>query len=104
MKRPPCWTRRTPPSPASFWRTCSTPWADAPLDYLVVNHMEPDHCANIEALALRFPGMKIVGNAKTFTFMKQFYDLPLEELMITVKEGDTLSLGSHTLHFYMAPW
>ena len=74
-----------------------------PLDYLVVNHMEPDHCANIEALALRFPGMKIVGNAKTFTFMKQFYDLPLEERMITVKEGDTLSLGSHTLHFYMAP-
>ena len=73
------------------------------LDYLVVNHMEPDHCANIEALALRFPGMKIVGNAKTFTFMKQFYDLPLEERMITVKEGDTLSLGSHTLHFYMAP-
>ena len=47
--------------------------------------------------------MKIVGNAKTFTFMKQFYDLPLEERMITVKEGDTLSLGSHTLHFYMAP-
>ena len=74
-----------------------------PLDYLVVNHMEPDHCANIEALALRFPGMKIVCNAKTFTFMKQFYDLPLEERMITVKEGDTLSLGSHTLHFYMAP-
>ena len=74
-----------------------------PLDYLVVNHMEPDHCANIEALALRFPGMKIVGNVKTFTFMKQFYDLPLEERMITVKEGDTLSLGSHTLHFYMAP-
>ena len=74
-----------------------------PLDYLVVNHMEPDHCANIEALALRFPGMKIVGNAKTFTFMKQFYDLPLEERMITVKEGDTLSLGSHTLHFYMTP-
>ena len=74
-----------------------------PLDYLVVNHMEPDHCANIEALALRFPGMKIVGNAKTFTFMKQFYDLPLEERLVTVKEGDTLSLGSHTLHFYMAP-
>ena len=43
------------------------------LDYLVVNHMEPDHCANIEALVLRFPEMKLVGNAKTFTFMQQFY-------------------------------
>ena len=74
-----------------------------PLDYLVINHMEPDHCANIEALALRFPEMKLVGNAKTFTFLRQFYDLPLDDRMITVKEGDSLSLGSHTLHFYMAP-
>ena len=74
-----------------------------PLDYLVINHMEPDHCANIEALALRFPEMKLVGNAKTFTFLRQFYDLPLDDRMITVKEGDSLSLGSHTLRFYMAP-
>ena len=74
-----------------------------PLDYLVVNHMEPDHCANIEALVLRFPEMKLVGNAKTFTFMQQFYGFPLEGRTITVKEGDSLSLGSHTLHFYMAP-
>ena len=44
------------------------------LDYLVVNHMEPDHCANIEELALRFPDMKIVGNAKTISFIQQFYD------------------------------
>ena len=73
------------------------------LDYLVVNHMEPDHCANIEALVLRFPEMKLVGNAKTFTFMQQFYGFPLEGRTITVKEGDSLSLGSHTLHFYMAP-
>ena len=73
------------------------------LDYLVINHMEPDHCANIEALALRFPKMKLVGNAKTFTFLRQFYDLTLDDRMITVKEGDTLSLGSHTLHFYMTP-
>ena len=73
------------------------------LDYLVINHMEPDHCANIEALVLRFPKMKLVGNAKTFTFLRQFYDLTLDDRMITVKEGDTLSLGSHTLHFYMTP-
>lgn len=47
-----------------------------PLDYLVINHMEPDHCASIETLLLRFPTLKLVGNAKTFAFMGQFYDFP----------------------------
>ena len=46
--------------------------AGRPLDYLVVNHMEPDHCANSEELLLRFPELKVVGNAKTFTLMRQF--------------------------------
>ncbi len=73
------------------------------LDYLVINHMEPDHCANIAALALRFPEMKLVGNAKTFLFLRQFYDLDLTGRTVTVKEGDTLCLGSHTLRFVMAP-
>lgn len=73
------------------------------LDYLVVNHMEPDHCANLEELMLRFPSLKLVGNAKTFGLMQQFYDFDLSERMVTVKEGDTLSLGSHTLRFYFAP-
>ena len=73
------------------------------LDYLIVNHMEPDHCANIEALLSRFPEMKLVGNAKTFTFMKQFYNVELEGRSIVVKENDSLSLGQHTLRFYMAP-
>ncbi|MDO4292242.1 MAG: FprA family A-type flavoprotein [Eubacteriales bacterium] len=73
------------------------------LDYLVVNHMEPDHCANIEELMIRFPGLKIVGNAKTFSFINQFYDMDLEGRTVTVKEGDTLSLGAHTLHFFFAP-
>ena len=74
-----------------------------PLDYLVINHMEPDHCANIETLLLRFPTLKLVGNAKTFAFMGQFYDFPLDGRTVTVKEGDTLSLGGHTLHFHMTP-
>ena len=74
-----------------------------PLDYLVVNHMEPDHCANIGELALRYPGMKIVGNAKTLQFISQFYDMDLEGRTVTVKEGDKLSLGRHTLSFVMAP-
>lgn len=74
-----------------------------PLDYLVVNHMEPDHCANIEELLVRYPEMKIVGNVKTHNMIQQFYDADLEGRTITVKEGDTLSLGKHTLHFFFAP-
>ncbi|CZT54993.1 Nitric oxide reductase [Eubacteriaceae bacterium CHKCI005] len=73
------------------------------LDYLVVNHMEPDHCANIADLMLRFPDLKIVGNTKTFTFIRQFYNMDLEGHTVTVQEGDTLSLGQHTLRFYFAP-
>lgn len=73
------------------------------VDYLVVSHMEPDHAANIKVLAEKYPGMKIVGNAKTFPMLGQFFDLDLAGRSITVKEGDTLSLGSHELAFFMAP-
>lgn len=74
-----------------------------PLDYLIVNHMEPDHCANIDELMLRFPALKVVGNTKTLAFISQFYDLDLEGRTVTVKEGDTLPLGAHTLQFFLAP-
>lgn len=74
-----------------------------PLDYLVVNHMEPDHCANMEELLFRFPELKIIGNVKTLNLIRQFYDLDLEGRTITVKENDTLSLGHHTLRFYFTP-
>lgn len=74
-----------------------------PLDYLIVNHMEPDHCANIEELALRFPNMKVVGNQKTLQLIRQFYDMDLTGRAITVRENDTLSLGKHNLRFYLAP-
>lgn len=73
------------------------------LDYLVVNHMEPDHCAMIEDLVLRYPDMQIIGNAKTFPMICQFFGFDLEGKTITVKEGDTFSTGVHTLHFLMAP-
>ncbi len=73
------------------------------LDYLVVNHMEPDHCAMIEDLVLRYPDMKIIGNAKTFPMISQFFDFDLEGKTVTVKEGDSFSCGAHTLHFVMAP-
>ncbi len=74
------------------------------LDYLIVNHMEPDHCSGIAEILTLYPEAKAVGNAKTFQIMKQFYTIPnLDERSIVVKEGDTLSLGSHTLTFAMAP-
>lgn len=73
------------------------------LDYLVVNHMEPDHCAMIEELVLRYPDMKLIGNAKTFPMISQFFDFDLDGRTATVKEGDTFSSGKHTLHFVMAP-
>ena len=73
------------------------------LDYLIVNHMEPDHCANIDDLLRRYPEMKVVGNQKTMQLIGQFYDLDIEDRVMLVKENDELCLGSHTLRFYMAP-
>ncbi len=74
------------------------------LDYLVVHHMEPDHCANIAEILLRHPETTVVGNDKTFMFIRQFYpNLDLEGRTLSVKEGNTLPLGKHTLTFYMAP-
>lgn len=73
-------------------------------DYLVISHVEPDHAGSIQILAQKYPEMKLVGNAKTFPMIGQFFTVPgLEERKVVVKEGDSLSLGSHTLHFYMAP-
>lgn len=72
-------------------------------DYLVVSHMEPDHAANIAKAAEKYPDMQIVANAKTFPMMKQFFGTDFAGRNLTVAEGDTLSLGSHTLTFMMAP-
>lgn len=73
------------------------------LDYLVVNHMEPDHCSMIADLMLRYPDMQIIGNAKTFPMIRQFYALNLDSKTIAVKEEDTFSSGTHTFRFLMAP-
>ena len=73
------------------------------VDYLIVSHLEPDHAGSIGRLVELFPEVTLVGNAKTFQMLPQFFDLPLEGHTLTVKEGDTLSLGSHTLTFVMAP-
>ncbi len=71
--------------------------------YLVVSHLEPDHAANIQRVVEKYPDMKVVGNAKTFAMMPQFFDLDLSERSVVVAEGDTLELGAHTLQFFMAP-
>jgi flavorubredoxin len=73
-------------------------------DYLIVQHMEPDHAANIRLLCEQYPQMKVVGNKKTFPMIQQFFgmELPAEKTVV-VGEGETLSLGSHTLQFFLAP-
>jgi flavorubredoxin len=76
---------------------------DRSLDYLIINHMEPDHCANIEEIARRYPNVKIIGNKKTFQFIEQFYNMDLKANYQEVKEGEELSLGANTLRFFMAP-
>jgi flavorubredoxin len=73
------------------------------LDYVIVNHMEPDHCANIEAIIRRYPNVKFVGNVKTFQFFEQFYDFDAKGNYFPVKDKDEISLGKHTLRFYTAP-
>ncbi|MEG1764765.1 MAG: MBL fold metallo-hydrolase, partial [Oscillospiraceae bacterium] len=73
------------------------------LDYLVVNHMEPDHCATLDELVLRYPNIKIIGNAKTMSMIKQFFDFDIDSRAMVIKEGDTLSTGRHTFAFVMAP-
>lgn len=74
-----------------------------PLDYMVVSHMEPDHCRIIPQLLERYPKMKFVATAKAFELMGQFFDFDVASHAITVKENDTLELGRHTLQFMMAP-
>lgn len=73
------------------------------LDYLVVQHMEPDHCAMIEEMLHRYPEAKLVCSAKALGMLQQFYGMDAKERALVVAEGDKLSTGRHTLHFIMAP-
>lgn len=74
------------------------------IDYLVVLHMEPDHAANLEAFLEKYKNAKVVGNAKTFNMIPQFFEkINIEERKIVVAEGQELNLGQHTLKFIMAP-
>lgn len=76
---------------------------DRELDYLIINHMEPDHCGNIEDLLALYPKLKIVGNKKTFAFFEQFYNKFAPENYYEVKEGDVIDLGENKLKIIGAP-
>ena len=73
------------------------------LDYLIVQHMEPDHCALIDEMLRRYPDAKIVCSAKALGMLRQFYGMDATDRALVVAEGDKLSTGRHTLHFIMAP-
>lgn len=72
------------------------------LDYLIVNHMEPDHCSSIELMLQRYPNLKIISSEKAILFMRQF-GYHVDDRYIEVKEGDTMNFGKHTLAFVEAP-
>lgn len=72
-------------------------------DYIVVQHMEPDHAGSLAYAMEKYPEAVIVGTAKTFVYINQFFDVDIADRKLEVKEGDTLTLGSHTLTFVMAP-
>jgi flavorubredoxin len=73
------------------------------LDYMVIQHMEPDHCALIPRILELYPQVKVAGSQKTFGMIQQFFGLDLAERAMVMKEGDTLATGVHTLRFLMAP-
>lgn len=72
-------------------------------EYLVISHLEPDHAANIKLIADKYPDMKLIGNAKTFQMLPQFFDEDFSDRQVVVKEGDEIYLGKHSLTFVMAP-
>ncbi len=73
------------------------------LDYLIVNHMEPDHCATMQELVIRYPEVRIICNSKALRMIKQFFTFDIDSRAVLVKEGDILNTGAHTFAFVMAP-
>ncbi len=72
-------------------------------DYLIISHLEPDHSGSIGKLLAKYPEIKIISNEKVFNMFPQFVDCNIENKKVVVKEGDTINLGKHILHFFMAP-
>lgn len=88
---------------ALFYENITAALNGRTLDYLIVNHMEPDHCACIQTLCEKYPKMTVVCNAKTLTMLHQFFDYDFSARTMQIKEGDTLSTGRHNFTFVMAP-
>mgnify|MGYP000976671406 FL=1 len=88
---------------ALFFENIEKVLAGRSLDYLIINHMEPDHAAAIGDLIRRYPDLKIVSNAKAITMIRQYFDFDVEACAIAVKEGEILSIGRHVFRFLMAP-
>lgn len=86
-----------------FFENLKSLLGDRPLDYVVINHMEPDHAATLAEVVRRWPQVTLVGNAKTLKMMDQFFELDLEGHTLVVKEGDVLNTGRHAFTFVMAP-
>ena len=87
----------------SFLKNIRTLNLDQQIDYLVINHMEPDHSGSIPEIVRMFPNIKIVGNKKTEEMIRGFYHVDGEDRYHIVKDGDTLDLGGKTLGFYTIP-
>ncbi|MBR1644214.1 MAG: FprA family A-type flavoprotein [Bacteroidales bacterium] len=85
-----------------FFENLQAALSGRPLDYLVINHMEPDHCALLGELMRLYPQVTVVSNAKALAMVGQFFEMELERKQV-VTEGDTLCTGRHTLHFVLAP-
>lgn len=86
-----------------WFENIETSLGEKDIDYLVISHLEPDHSANIQLLAEKYPNMKIILNQRTENMMKQFFDLDLSNRYVIVKEGDIIDIGEHKLQFFMAP-
>lgn len=86
-----------------FFENIQSVLGNRKLDYLIVTHMEPDHCAVMDELVLRYPDVKIICNAKIQTLIKQFFNFDIDSRAVIVKENDTFSSGSHTFTFVCAP-
>jgi len=87
----------------AFFENLKHALGGSPLDYLIVQHMEPDHAALIEEVKRLYPEIKIVCTAKALAMVKQFFNFDIESCVLTVKEGDVLNTGNHELTFVMAP-
>lgn len=85
----------------SYLETLEATLQGRKVDYLIINHMEPDHSGSIKALLCHYPDLKIIGNSKTFPMLENYYGI--HDNLYEVKEGDTLSLGRRQLQFYMVP-